>query len=293
VAIVLALAAATSWGSSDFVAGLLGRRCSALSIVVGAHLAGLAGILALLPFLPGDASAGNLLWGAAAGLSGGVGAALLYRGLAIGRMGVVASMTAAGAACLPALVEFVGGGRASPTVLLGALLALVAIVVLSVPNGHVAAASPPRPGRLAVSSVRRWLAQPGLSEALLAGVGFAGFFVGLERTTQDAGLWPLFGARLASVTVLGAVALLRGHTILPARRARVGVGVVGLLDATAGALYLLATRHGVLSVVAVLSSLYPGATVLLARVFEGERSHPVHRFGLLVAAAGVSLMARG
>jgi drug/metabolite transporter (DMT)-like permease len=293
VAIVLALAAATSWGSSDFVAGLLGRRCSALSIVVGAHLAGLAAITALLPFLPGVSSAANLLWGAAAGLSGGVGAALLYRGLAIGRMGVVASITAAGAASLPAVAEFAGGGRTSPSVLLGAVLALVAIVVLSTPNTQDAEASAPQQGQLALRAVRRWLAQPGLTEALLSGVGFAGFFVALERTTRDAGLRPLFGARLASVAVLGAVALLHARTILPARGARAGVGVVGLLDACAGALYLLATRHGLLSVVAVLSSLYPGATVLLARVFQGERSHPVHRIGLLVAAAGVSLIARG
>jgi drug/metabolite transporter (DMT)-like permease len=128
---------------------------------------------------------------------------------------------------------------------------------------------------------------------LLSGVGFAGFFIGLERTTHDAGLWPLFAARLASVAVLGTVALLGGRAILPTRGARAGVGLVGFLDAGAGALYLLATRHGLLSVVAVLSSLYPATTVALARVFQGERSHPVHRIGLLAAAAGVSLIARG
>src|SRR3954469_13558181 len=101
LAVVLALASAASWGSSDFVAGVAGRRSTALSVVLGTHLTGLMIVGALVAVVPGGASGGDLLWGAGAGVCGAMGAVLLYRGLAIGTMGVVAPLTAAGAACIP------------------------------------------------------------------------------------------------------------------------------------------------------------------------------------------------
>src|SRR3954447_5245863 len=133
--VVLALASAASWGSSDFMAGVAGRRSTTLSVVLGTHLTGLLIIGTLVVMHPGGAVGGGLLWGAAAGISGAVGAALLYRGLAIGTMGVVAPLTAAGAACVPVAFGLLTGDDVGRNVVAGLGLALAAIVLLSWTGG--------------------------------------------------------------------------------------------------------------------------------------------------------------
>jgi drug/metabolite transporter (DMT)-like permease len=132
-----------------------------------------------------------------------------------------------------------------------------------------------------------------LREALLSGAGFGGFYLCLERAPEVAGLWPLIGARTASVALLVVAALVLGVRPLPGGSALPSSVVVGVLDIAAAGLFLLATRAGSLAVVAVLSSLYPITTVVLARTFTGERCHRMQFVGFGVAATSVGLIALG
>jgi drug/metabolite transporter (DMT)-like permease len=290
VTVVLALAAAASWGSSDFVAGLASRRASGLSVVVAAHLTGLVALLVAAPVLADlPANGGAAGWGAAAGICGGMGAALLYRGLAIGRMAVVAPVTAAGAAALPTAAGLLLGNGLDPLALGGIALALPAVVLIALPRPETATA-PGTPAHARRRVLRRRLREPGLAEALLSGAGFGGFYLFLERAPADGGLLPLIAARVASVLMLAGFAVLTGRRVLPSTGARAGAVAVGVLDVAAATLYLFAARTGPLAVVAVLSSLYPVTTVGLARAIEGERCHRWQLAGLVTAGVAVGLL---
>lgn len=343
MAILLALLAAAGWGSSDYAAGVASRRSSALSVVVLTHLTGavllavavvvgpggalrLAGHalsggsdggarltldVLLLPgaAVPGtgDVGWGDLGWGAAAGLSGGIGAVLLFRGLARGAVNVVAPITAVVAALIPVAAGLVTG-QAPGLVGLGAVVvALVAITLISEPapgDEPDDVASPRRRGvharrggRHVRSGRQRRLtrrasrpARPGVAEALGSGAGFGGFYLLLARTADDAGLWPILSARTASVLLFAAAALFVRERLLPARPDRRLVVVAGLLDAVAAVAFLAATHRGLLSVVAVLSSLYPAATIALAALFDHERCSRRQWAGLGLAAVSVGVL---
>lgn len=293
MALVLGLAAALVYGAADFTGGLATRRTHALAVVVLSQVAGLGVLLVALPFIADGAPAGgDLARGAVAGIGGGAGVALLYRGLAVGRMSVVAPITAVGAAALPLLWGLLAGERPSSWALAGVVLALLAVVLVSAAPGaqpgDVAAAGP---GAGGIVRSGRALG-PGVGEAVLAGVGFGVFFVVLEGTSADAGLWPLLGAR-TSILVAGAAALATRTPLRAAPGQRGRIALAGVLDMGANVLYLLASRQGLLSLVAVTVSLYPATTVLLARFVLGERLGTAQRSGLALAAAGVGLIALG
>ena len=135
------------------------------------------------------------------------------------------------------------------------------------------------------------LRQPGVPEALLSGVGFGAFFVFISRAAESAGYWPLVSARAISVVMFAIAALVTSTALLPERPSRRAVVVAGLLDAAAAVFFVLAARAGLLSVGAVLASLYPGVTVLLARFVGQERIRRQQLVGLALAAAAVSLLA--
>lgn len=226
-------------------------------------------------------SADDLLWGSAGGAAGGLGLALLYRALALGRMSVVAPVTAVCAIMVPVVVGLLLGERPAITVLAGVALAMGAIVLISQEAEH-GSPSERRERRVDIS----------LAYALGSGVAIGAFYVCLERTDTEAGLWPLLAARSTSLAGVVAVALATGRTLrLPRESWRI-VGGAGVLDVTANALYLLAVRQGMLSVVATLSSLYPASTVLLAYLVLGERLRRVQVAGLAVAVLAVVLIAR-
>ena len=276
--IVLALASAVVYGASDFLGGLATRRSTATSVVVWSQLAGLLmlGLAVAVMGTPVPAPA-DLAWGALAGVGGGAGVVLLYRGLSIGRMAIVAPTTAVGAAALPVLAGLVLGERPAALALLGVAVALLAIVLVS---------SAPD-----LSSQRRARGlPPGLVEAIGSGVGFALFFVALAQAAETAGLWPLLTARV-SILVAAIAGLVTRTTLRPAPGSTVMILVVGVLDMAANLLYLLASRTGLLSLVAVVVSLYPASTVLLARVVLGERLSARQVVGLVAAGAGVALIA--
>ncbi|MCK2212690.1 DMT family transporter [Actinomadura sp. ATCC 31491] len=273
-AVILATACAVVYGTADFFGGLATRRTQVLAVVVLSQLAGLALILALLPLLPGAASAPALLWGLAAGLSGAAGLALFYRALATGVMSVVAPTTAVTSAALPVLFGLATGERPQFWALVGVALALGSVLLVSQDR------SPAARG-----------ASGGLATALLAGAGFGGFFILLAMAPAEAGLWPLVGARLSSVTVVAAVALATRRALRPQAGALRVILAAGVLDMAANVLYLLAQREGLLSLVAVLVSLYPASTLLLARQVLGERLNAIQVTGVACALGAVALIA--
>ncbi|MEW9551447.1 EamA family transporter [Nonomuraea sp. NPDC050783] len=273
-AVILATACAVVYGTADFFGGLATRRTQVLSVVVLSQLAGLALVLVLMPALPGAPGGPALLWGLAAGLSGAAGLALFYRALATGVMSVVAPATAVTSAALPVLFGLATGERPQFWALVGVVLALGSVLLVSQDR-----------------SAGGRGASGGLAAALLAGAGFGGFFILLALAPRDAGLWPLVGARLSSVAAVTAVALATGRALRPRAGTLRVIVAAGVLDMVANVLYLLAQRQGLLSLVAVLVSLYPASTLLLARQVLGERLNGVQVAGVACALGAVALIA--
>lgn len=282
---VLALTAAAGWGAADFVGGVAGRRASAVSVAFASQLVGLVALVVLAPVVPAPLRPADVAWGVAAGAGAAVGVALLYHGLAVGLMSVVAPVTAVGAACIPVLFGLVTGERPPATALAGVVVALGAVALLCAGPSH---GHDPTPGGVAGEASAR----TGLLTGLAAGAGFGAYFVFLGHAGHSAGLWPLLGSRTTSVVLLGTAVLLTGRSLLPAGAGR-GVVVVGVLDVVANVSYLLATRRGLLSVVALLASLYPAATVAMARLFLRERLSRAQAAGLAGAGGAVVLIALG
>ncbi|GAB2935312.1 EamA family transporter [Nonomuraea fastidiosa] len=272
--VILATACAIVYGTADFFGGLATRRSRVLSVVVLSQTAGLALILVLLPLLPGAYGTLALSWGLAAGLAGAAGLVLFYRALATGVMSVVAPTTAVTSAALPVVFGLATGDRPGVQALVGVALALGAVLLVS-QEGKGGGQVTPR----------------SVLVSLAAGAGFGGFFILLSMAPDDSGLWPLVGARLSSVSVVALLALLTGRGLRPGAGSLPVIVAAGVLDMTANVLYLLAQRDGLLSLVAVLVSLYPASTLVLANRVLGERLRAVQIAGVVCALAAVALIA--
>ena len=278
---LLALGSAVLYGSADFFGGLTARRANTIATVFVSQFVGLVLLLVVLPFLPAaTVSSGDWTWGFVAGLSGGIGVALLYRALAVGAMAVVAPTTAVIAAMIPVLFAFALGERLRLLTWSGVALALVAIGLVSRP-----ASEDPKPGGPKSSAF-----PPGFGLALLSGIAVGIFFLSLARTTTAAGMWPLVAARIATLVLFGAIALVTRRTLLMSRTAAATAVTGGALDMAANALYMTAARIGPLSIVVTLASLYPASTVLLARVVLGERLGAIQVGGIVCALAAVLII---
>lgn len=276
MSVLLALCSATTYGVGDFLGGMAAKRAATTAVLLWSHLVGLALILASALVVTGTASTRDLALGALGGLGGALGVGLLYQALSIGPMSAVAPVTALLAAAVPVAAGYLQGERPGVAALVGMIGALLAIVLVSAEGG----------GSMRPSDMR------GVVLALGAGLGFGLFFVALSYTGDGSGLWPLVGARAASVTVVGALALVgRVDAVVPSGHPRLLTAGAGALDAAANVLYLLAIREGLLSVVSVLSSLYPASTVVLAWVVLRERFAPLQRVGLALAVPAAILMA--
>ncbi|HZD66706.1 MAG TPA: EamA family transporter [Acidimicrobiales bacterium] len=275
MAILLALGAALSYGVSDFVAGLSARRAGFVPVALAAQVTGAAVVVAALAAttrsLPGVPP---VAWGAVSGLGGGLGTLFLYRGFARGRVGVVAPLSALGTAVIPVVVGVGLGDRPSAPALAGIACALPAVWLVS---------RSPEPGAGA-PRVR------GVADGLLAGVGFALLLIALQRGGTGHGLWPVAAGQVAGVVVLGTVALVHPGPLSLDRAAGAGSVIAGLLAAGAVVCYLAATGVGLLSLVAVITSLYPGSTVLLARVVLHEKMGTGQRAGLVLAGVAIVLI---
>ena len=283
---LLAIASAVFYGAADFAGGLATRRSGATPVVLLSQASGLVLLALILPLLPhASPTMPDLLWGAGAGVTGGVGVALLYRALAIGTMAVVAPTTAICAVTIPVVISGLLGERPVPLAVAGIVVGIVSIVLISHqrPVAQPADFKPGSPRRL----------PPGVGTALASGVAIGLFFLTLARTRSDAGMWPLLVARLVSVTLFGTIALAGGHSLrVPARVAALAL-VGGVIDMLANALYMLAARQGPLSIVVTLSSLYPASTVVLARVLLGERLNRWQVIGIGSALTAVVLIVSG
>jgi uncharacterized membrane protein len=286
MAIGLGLLAALAYGLSDFVGGLLSRRIhytfvSAISYGVAVALIGLAMVVVSSPAPSNEA----LLWGAASGVGSGLGTLALFRGLARGRMGVVAPLSAVGTAVLPVVAGVALGDRPSGPAWAGVAVALPAIWLVSTTTESPATAQ---------SSARSPLAS-GALEGLAAGLGFGLLLIGLNLAGEGSGLWPVIAGQGTAFVLLVVLALvtLRGgrrERIQIDRRASGPIALVGLFGAVAVIAYFFSTQAGLLSIVAVLTSLYPAATVLLATVVLREPILRRQAIGLALAGLAVVLI---
>jgi drug/metabolite transporter (DMT)-like permease len=284
VTAVLALLASLVWGCSDFVGGLVSRRVRPMVVVGIAHVIGLLALL-VVAAATGELSAGlgYLPWAVAAGVSGLVGLVAFYRALSTGTMGIVAPIAGTGAV-VPVAVGLAGGDSPSALQLAGIAVACAGVVLASGPEISGGDPAGRRPMLL----------------ALVAAVGFGLVYVFIDKGSRDSVVMTLVLMRATSVTLVlcvGFFLLLKGfrprRTMAPSRRELAAIAFVGLTDLSANSLYGLATRHGLVSVVSVLASLYPAVTVVLARVIEHERMRRIQGFGVIFALCGVVLLGAG
>jgi drug/metabolite transporter (DMT)-like permease len=295
VVTILALAAAILYGTADFLGGVASRRASifavvAMTVPTGAVVMVAVALLGGTPWVSGLLGHGGLGaatsvgdwsavgWAALSGVCGAAGLVAFYAGFASAPISVVAPVAALVSAVLPVGVAVAGGERPRASVIAGGLLCLIAVVLVSAQPGER------RPG-----ASSRLLA---LGYGAAAGVGFGLFFLFLKDAGQSGVLWPVAISRSAGTVVALGIALATGTR--PWRQR--GGGVVrialisGTLDAAANVCYVLATRAGLFGLAVVITALYPGMTVLLARFVLGERMRWLQRAGLLLAVAGVVLV---
>jgi drug/metabolite transporter (DMT)-like permease len=279
--VIFGLAAALAYGTSDFIAGVLSRRMSFLQVAAVGQLAATLCTAAVLPLTaPPEPHPAALAWGAASGVGAALGTLALYRGLGSGKMAVAAPLSGVGAAALPAVAGFVLGERPSQLALAGIVLALPAVWLVSRPD-------------LSTDDAHRWSFSAGVGDGLLAGVGFALLFLGLDLAGSSAGVWPVASAQLTSAVLLCAGAAIRRTSLLSDARSMAGAASVGVFGGAATVLFFVATHAGLLALAAVLTSLYPAFTVLLARLTLGERFGPVQSVGLGLAGLAVVLIVTG
>jgi len=275
VGVALAVVAAITYGIADWCGGKASRRMEALAVTVVGQAASLVLVGGVLVVLADPA--GGLGWGAAGGLAGVLGLVCFYSALAAGSMTVVAPVTAVVSLTVPVVVGVATGDRPSSGAWLGIALAVLAVALV---GGVVGAAHTP---------VRR----RELVLAALGGLGFGLIFVCLAQAPDDSGMWPLLGARVASVVVAGALLLARhrrtgsGGVALVSWRLAV---VAGILDMIANVSYLVASRHELLSVVAVVTSMYPVSTVILAMGIDRERVSRSQLAGMGLAVTALVLV---
>jgi uncharacterized membrane protein len=276
IAPLLALGGAACWGVGDFFGGLASRLLAVLTVLVVSQAVGLAGVLAWV-VITGETFPGvvELLPAAAAGVAGVVGLAALYRGLAVGAMGIVAPISAA-SPIVPLAVDASKGVVPAAVQWLGIGLVVAGIVTLS---------REPSAGRGSMAA--------GAALAMVAALGFGAFVVGLDAGADESAAWAVVAARASSFSIAVVAALLTRSSLRPPRPTLPMLVGVGAFDTGANVLVAAATTYGAAGIVAVLGALYPVVTVLLAWVVLGERLSPTKRAGGAIALAGAAFVAAG
>lgn len=272
--IVLALGAAAVWGTGDFTGGVAARRLSHFQVLVISSLSGLA-ILAVVLLFSGEAypSEDSLLWAIGAGGMGGMGLAALYRGLAKGSAAVVASTAAVVGASIPVLVGYLIEGMLEPEQIVGMLLALVGIWLVS--SAHKGGEGESRQS---------------VMTGALAGTGFAGFLIMIAFVDSETMMTSLTVARLSTLLVALAMCYQAGQPIPRLKVSKLAI-YTGVADVTGNVLYVSAQQYTRLDVAAVLSSLYPATTVLLAWIILKQQIAGVQWIGLFCCLGAVALIA--
>lgn len=276
-AALLALGASLSWGTADFLGGLKSRLFSPLAVMAVSQPFGLVA-LGIAVAARGSAPPGpEVAWACLSAVLGTLGLAAFYRGLAVGSMSVVAPIAAVAAGIPVAWGVVISGDHLS---------GLQAIGIVTAIGGAVVAAFERDAGGARLAAGVAW--------AALAMLGFGGYFVSLHASATHDWLWPGFLFRCTSVPLVWAMLYARRGRVRGTRLHLVPLAAIGLLDTGANALFAAASmRHGLLSVVSVLASLYPVVTVLLARYLLGERVQRTQDFGVAITLAGVILLTAG
>ena len=308
---ILALAAAVLYGTADFLGGVASRRASvsavlAMTVPAGAVVVVVVALLGEAPW-PGGLSGsglgtpaslgdwGAVGWAAASGVCGTAGLIAFYAGFAAAPISVVAPVAALVSTVLPVGVALAGGERLTAGMAAGGLICLLAIVLVSMPPARRG----PRPDAGRRGGDRTAVGRPGAASRLrglgfgvAAGAGFGLFFLFLKNAGQSGVLWPVAVSRTAGTLAAFGIALATRTRPWRGVSGRTGIIalVSGAVDAAANVCYVLATRAGLFGLAVVITSLYPGMTVLLARWVLGERMRWLQRAGLLLAAAGVVLL---
>ncbi|MCZ9629874.1 DMT family transporter [Rhodococcus sp. BH5] len=281
---MLALVAAVAYGVSDFVGGVASRRVAALRVVIVSYPLSLVIVLIAAPFVSGTLTPNGLIWGAIAGVTSGLAVWWFYLALATGPMSVVSPLTAVLVAGIPVLVGFAFGERPGLIAYLSIAVALVAVVLVSRESPDDTA------GEVAGGITLRFTRQVALL-TVGSGGAFALSFIALHQIGEDSGLWALAVSRGAATVVVWLVALAAGHFVLPRGEPLKLAVYVSVLDVVANGTMIYAFQGGMLSLVSVIGSLYPAATVLLAMVMLGERVSRVQQAGMLLALAAVGMIA--
>ena len=270
--ILFGLLSALTWGAGDFNGGLAAKRSNPYGVVAVAHIISLVLLLLLIPIIGESVPPlRDWLWGGAAGFTGAIGLLLLYRALAEGRMSIAAPVSALLAVALPVVVGVFIEGNPGAWALLGFILALTAVWLVSGGEGM---------------SIRF----DELRQPFIAGIAFGSFFICLERASQTSLLWPLVAIRIVSVTSMLGYAVITRQAWIPKRESLIPIILSSVLDTVGNAAYALSARTGRLDIAAVLGSLYPGATVLLAWVFLKENISRVQTFGIFLALGAIVLL---
>jgi drug/metabolite transporter (DMT)-like permease len=268
-----ALGSAAALGIADFTGGVAGRRTPPPSVTVGIEFCGLAALPIAIWLLPLRWDLGSVILTFAGGVAGGLGLILFYRAMTLNLIGVVAPITAVMAATLPTLVGVIGGERLHVGQFGGIAVGLVALVLINGPSREAAAG-----------------ARAALGLAILAGAGFGLFFI-LFHAGSSTGVVAFLTGRVASALAAMCFALVSGVSFVPRRASWRLIGVGGVFDGIGVVLYLFATFHGLLSLSALLTSFYPGFTILCARLFTRERLTLVQAIGAALAVVSVALIA--
>lgn len=268
------IGSALTWGTADFAGGLATKRSRVHGVLFASQGVGLV-LLPLVALALGEALPETRGWllGSAAGLAGALGIGCLYAALATGRMGIAAPITALLAAAIPVLYGSLREGPPGALTLIGFGLALIGVTLLTRPDPEHGAVN------------RR-----SLTLALLSGLGFGALLILLGEAGRHGTYWPLAAARVSSISAVILAALLMRSPVLPARGV-VGIALLaGLTDVSGNVFFILASQLGRLDVAAVLSSLYPAATVLLARFVLHERLGATQWLGVAFALAAIPLI---
>ena len=272
--IALALASSLVWGVADFLGGVFTRRAPLTAVTVVSQTAGFVALLVWLAARGFSVGGASFSFGVIGGLCSAVGLSAFYKGLAVGTMSIVSPVAACGAV-VPFALALARGERPSVWAIGGAIVALVGAVLASAAESRA-------------SGDRRLGAMLALVAAFT--IGLFVYFLGLGGKHGDP-FSALLGARVGSLALLVVGALALRAPLAPRRELLPAVAVIGLLDSSANALFVFASRGGYLSVVSVLGSLYPVVTVLLAHVLLGERLTRAQQAGVVVALAGVCAIA--
>jgi drug/metabolite transporter (DMT)-like permease len=282
LAILWALASALGYGASDYAAGLGTREASVIRVSILAEAASTATLLLVAPWASTQPpSAASVAWAAAAGLGGIIGAMTLYLGFRHAAFSVAGPLSAVASAGFSVLAGLLFGEHPSGLALAGIGLALPAIVAVSASPGSEPGGAVP--GHRAA----------GAAYGLVAGACFAVLFIGLNRAGSGHDLWPLVISQATGLIAVALIGAVSRDLKPPPRRAGWLAVLAGVTGGAGSACYFIATHLGLLAVTAVITSLYPGSTILLARVLIGERLTRTRLAGLGLAAASVALIAVG